>query len=115
MMPFLVDFHIHSHFSIATSKACNPENLFLWACIKGLSIIGTGDFTHPGWLDELNQKLVPAEEGLYRLKPDIEKVMLDVMFKIPSLENVAECLITEEVIRGGAEPILKFGKSKKSA
>ena len=75
-MPFLLDFHIHSHFSIATSKECDPEHLFLWACLKGLTVIGTGDFTHPGWLEELNQKLIPAEEGLYRLKPDLENAVL---------------------------------------
>jgi uncharacterized protein (TIGR00375 family) len=76
-MPFLLDFHIHSHFSIATSKDCDPEHLFLWACLKGLSVIGTGDFTHPGWFEELNQKVIPAEEGLFRLRPEIEKAVLE--------------------------------------
>ncbi|MGA1839837.1 MAG: UvrD-helicase domain-containing protein [bacterium] len=76
-MSFLLDFHIHSHFSIATSKDCDPEHLFIWACLKGLSVIGTGDFTHPGWFEELNQKLIPAEEGLFRLRPEIEKSLLE--------------------------------------
>ena len=64
---------------------------------------------------EIVRLALSKKTGARGLRSIIEKVMLDIMFKIPSLENVAECLITEEVIRGGAEPILKFGKSKKSA
>ena len=67
-MKFIADFHIHSHYSIATSKNLNPEHLDNWAKIKGVTIVGTGDFTHPGWLAELKEKLEPAEQGLYKLK-----------------------------------------------
>ncbi len=67
-MKFFADFHIHSHFSIATSKNLIPEWLDYWARIKGIKVVGTGDFTHPGWLKELKEKLTPAEPGLYRLK-----------------------------------------------
>ena len=65
-MHFIADFHIHSHFSMATSKECCPEHLAQWAKLKGLHLIGTGDFTHPGWMKELKEKLEPAEDGLYR-------------------------------------------------
>ncbi|RKX73711.1 MAG: DNA helicase UvrD, partial [Spirochaetes bacterium] len=41
-----------------------------WAYLKGITVLGTGDFTHPGWLAELKEKLIPAEEGLYKLKPE---------------------------------------------
>ncbi|MGA1795593.1 MAG: UvrD-helicase domain-containing protein [bacterium] len=75
-MSFLADLHIHSHFSVATSKDCDPEHLVLWACLKGITLVGTGDFTHPGWREELGQKLIPAEEGLYRLKPELEQAVL---------------------------------------
>ncbi len=67
-MRFFADLHIHSHFSIATSKQLVPEHLDYWAALKGLTVIGTGDFTHPGWLAELKEKLEPAEPGLFRLK-----------------------------------------------
>jgi uncharacterized protein (TIGR00375 family) len=67
-MKFIGDFHIHSHYSIATSKDLVPEFLDLWAKIKGIHVVGTGDFTHPGWSRELKDKLEPAEYGLYRLK-----------------------------------------------
>ena len=65
---FIADFHIHSKYSRATSKDCVPEMLDLWARRKGLDVIGTGDFTHAIWRRELKEKLVPAEQGLYRLK-----------------------------------------------
>ena len=69
-MKLIADLHIHSHFSIATSKQLIPEYLDLWARIKGINIVGTGDFTHPSWIDELEEKLEPAEEGLYRLRDE---------------------------------------------
>jgi DNA helicase-2/ATP-dependent DNA helicase PcrA len=68
-MNFYADFHIHSHFSLATSRLLTPEHLDRWGRIKGIRVVGTGDFTHPGWLAELKEKLDPAEPGLYRLKP----------------------------------------------
>jgi len=46
----------------------SPENLWRWAQIKGISVIGTGDFTHPEWIKELKAKLQPAEGGLFSLK-----------------------------------------------
>ena len=79
-MKFVADLHIHSHFSIATSSKLIPEYLDLWARIKGLRVVGTGDFTHPGWLKELEQKLEPAEAGLYRLK---ESFSVDSLTEMP--------------------------------
>jgi PHP family Zn ribbon phosphoesterase len=67
---FIGDFHIHSHFSIATSKNLIPEYLVYWAQVKGITVVCTGDFTHPGWLKELQEKLTPAEPGLFRLKDE---------------------------------------------
>ncbi len=67
---FVADLHIHSKYSRATSSQCVPEVLEFWARRKGLHLLGTGDFTHPKWREELREKLVPAEEGLYRLKED---------------------------------------------
>lgn len=68
---FVADFHIHSKYSLATSRDCVPEMLNVWARRKGLRLIGTGDFTHPAWRAELMEKLVPAEEGLYTLRKDL--------------------------------------------
>jgi DNA helicase-2/ATP-dependent DNA helicase PcrA len=71
-MKFIADLHIHSHFSRATSRDLIPEDLSFWAQRKGIAVIGTGDFTHPGWLAELREKLVEAESGLHRLRSDLE-------------------------------------------
>jgi len=67
----IIDLHIHSHYSRATSKNCTIEGLYQWGKIKGIDIMGTGDFTHPKWSAELQEKLEPAEPGLFRVKPDI--------------------------------------------
>ena len=67
---FHADLHVHSRFSRACSKDAEIGNLAWWAARKGLSVIGTGDFTHPAWAAELAELLVPAEPGLLALKPE---------------------------------------------
>ncbi|HEX9022187.1 MAG TPA: endonuclease Q family protein [Nitrospirota bacterium] len=67
-MRFIADLHIHSHYSRATSKDLSPEGIWRWAQFKGVTVIGTGDFTHPGWLKELDEKLEPAGNGLFSLR-----------------------------------------------
>lgn len=67
-MRFVADIHLHSRYARATSRDLNPENLHRWSALKGITVVGTGDFTHPAWLEELQEKLEPAEEGLYQLK-----------------------------------------------
>lgn len=69
-MTQIADLHIHSRYSMATSKEGTPEYLDLWARKKGIAIVGTGDFTHPAWRKELRECLEPAEEGLYQLKKE---------------------------------------------
>ncbi len=72
-MLYYTDLHIHSKYSRATSKSCNLEELAIWAQKKGLNLISTGDFTHPAWFAEIKEKLVPSDNGTFRLKPEIEK------------------------------------------
>ena len=67
-MPYIADLHIHSRYSRATSKASNLHGLAAWAAIKGIDVVATGDFTHPGWFAHLADNLEPAEPGLFRLK-----------------------------------------------
>jgi DNA helicase-2/ATP-dependent DNA helicase PcrA len=73
-MKFIADFHVHSHFSRATAKNLDLENLYIAAQLKGITVIGTGDFTHPGWLSEIKEKLVPAESGMFKLKKEFAKI-----------------------------------------
>ena len=69
-MRLVADLHLHSHYSRATSRDLTLEHLWKWAQIKGVQVVATGDIAHPGWLEELRAKLEPAEEGLFRLKPE---------------------------------------------
>lgn len=70
--PFVADLHIHSKFSRATARNLDLENIYVWAQLKGISVVGTGDFTHPEWFSLLSEKLLPAQDGLFRLRPEIE-------------------------------------------
>ena len=67
-MRIVADLHIHSPFARAVSKEMTLENLDYWARLKGINVMGTGDFTHPAWVKEIKAKLEPAEGGLYKLK-----------------------------------------------
>lgn len=89
-MRFIADLHIHSHFSISTSPQLTPEQLEAWAGIKGITVIGTGDFTHPGWLEELKVKLEPAEEGLFRLKREYRLDAEEAQASLPALNRQGE-------------------------
>lgn len=75
MKTYLADLHIHSKFSRATSKSLTPAHLGAWAEIKGLSVIATGDFTHPQWLEMIQDQLEFEASGLFRLKevPQLDK------------------------------------------
>lgn len=70
-MKFIADLHIHSKYSRATAKNLDLEHLYQAAQIKGISLVGTGDFTHPAWMGEIEEKLVETEPGLYALKKEI--------------------------------------------
>jgi len=71
-MRYIADFHLHSKYSRATSREMDLRHLNQWAKLKGIDILGTGDFTHPLWFKELEEKLTPLGNGLYQLK-DISK------------------------------------------
>ena len=74
-MTYYADLHVHSKYSRATSRNSDLEHLAIWGRKKGIAIVGTGDFTHPAWRAELKEKLVPAEPGLFRLRPDLERAV----------------------------------------
>ncbi len=106
-MKFIADLHIHSHFSIATSKQCIPEYLDYWARIKGIMVVGTGDFTHPGWLKEIKEKLEPAEQGLFKLKDSYAK---EIPLEYKSKSNAkVRFLLTSEI----SNIYKKDGKTRK--
>ncbi|UCD71579.1 MAG: hypothetical protein JSW70_00910 [Syntrophobacterales bacterium] len=67
-MRFIADLHIHSRYSRATSRDMELENLAIWGRKKGITLLGTGDFTHPTYFAEMRSKLEPFSEGIYVLK-----------------------------------------------
>lgn len=69
-MRFYADLHIHSKYSRATSKDLNLESIYKWAQLKGLTVVGTSDFTHPAWFAEIKKKCIEAEQGLLALKAE---------------------------------------------
>ncbi|HEY4022269.1 MAG TPA: UvrD-helicase domain-containing protein, partial [Pseudonocardiaceae bacterium] len=75
-MRHYVDLHIHSKYSRACSHDCDLEHLAWWARRKGITVIGTGDLTHPAWAEEIRTKLVPAEDGLFQLRDDLDREVL---------------------------------------
>ena len=72
-MGLIVDLHPHSRFSRATSKQLTLPAIYRWSKIKGIDVIGTGDFTHPIWIKEIKEQLIPAESGLFKLKSSLAK------------------------------------------
>ncbi|MEC4675390.1 MAG: endonuclease Q family protein [Nitrospirota bacterium] len=71
-MKFIADLHVHSKYSRATSREMSPESLWKWAQLKGIKVVGTGDFTHPAWFSELENKLEPAGNGLFGLREEFQ-------------------------------------------
>jgi uncharacterized protein (TIGR00375 family) len=67
-MKVIADLHIHSRFSRATSKDLTIPNLEKYARIKGLTLLGTGDFTHPEWIKEIISNLADDGSGILRTK-----------------------------------------------
>jgi DNA helicase-2/ATP-dependent DNA helicase PcrA len=73
----IADLHIHSRFSRATARSLDPEHLWLGAQLKGVDLLGTGDFTHPTWAEELKEKLEETGDGAYRLRPNLQRALED--------------------------------------
>jgi uncharacterized protein (TIGR00375 family) len=90
-----VDLHIHSKYSRACSRDCDLEHLSWWARRKGITVIGTGDLTHPAWAEEIRTKLVPAEDGLFRLRDDLDREVLRTL--PPSCHTPVRFLLEVEI------------------
>ncbi|MEO5347848.1 MAG: UvrD-helicase domain-containing protein [Magnetococcus sp. YQC-9] len=99
-MRFFADLHIHSKYSRATSRDCDLEHLALWARRKGIAVLGSGDFTHPAWLQAIAEQTIEAEPGLRRLTPELElKVSagLGQPNAVPQAGEAVRFLLTVEI------------------
>jgi len=76
-MEFIADFHIHSKYSRATSKDMDVRHIAEWARLKGITLMGTGDFTHHLWLEELKANFEDLGNGLlfYSLSRDFKYIL----------------------------------------
>lgn len=71
----IADLHIHSPYTQGGHRDLSLESIALWAMRKGVHLVGTGDWTHPKWWNELRSKLIPAEDGLFRLRDDVAELV----------------------------------------
>ncbi|RKY32229.1 MAG: DNA helicase UvrD [Candidatus Omnitrophota bacterium] len=67
-MKFIADFHIHSKYSRATSKDMDIKHIAEWARLKGITLMGTGDFTHHLWLEEIKNSVEDLGNGLFKFQ-----------------------------------------------
>ena len=105
---FIADFHVHSKYSRATAKDLNLESLYIAAQKKGITVVGTGDFTHPQWFDEITEKLVPGETGIFKLHPDIAAICDE---KVPkACRNPVRFILAGEI----SNIYKKNGKTRKN-
>ncbi|MEX1314916.1 MAG: UvrD-helicase domain-containing protein [Desulfotignum sp.] len=94
-MAFFADLHIHSKFSRATARNLDLENIYHAAQVKGITVVGTGDFTHPAWVTEMESKLEPAEPGLFSLKKSLAD---DIDATVPvSCKNPVRFMLQVEI------------------
>ena len=88
----IADLHIHSRYSRGCSRDLSPETLWKWSQFKGIDVVGTGDFTHPGWIAELQDKLEPDDGGLLKLRSGVP--LPDVY---PACRSDVRFLLTAEI------------------
>lgn len=88
-MRFIADFHVHSRYSRATSKDMEVETLGKWAEIKGITLLGTGDFTHPLYFAELKTKLEPSDGNLLTLKNGSKNVRFVLTAEVSNIFSQA--------------------------
>ena len=74
-MKVVADLHLHSKYSRATSKQLDIANLEKWAKVKGINLLGTGDFTHPEWIKELKASLTEDSTGILKSKGGMSFVL----------------------------------------
>lgn len=86
-MKIVCDLHIHSRFSRATSKEITIQNLEKYARIKGLDLLGTGDFTHPNWLAELKNNLNDDGSGVLKTKTEFNFILQAEISNIYKQDN----------------------------
>jgi uncharacterized protein (TIGR00375 family) len=94
-MQYAADLHIHSPYSRATSPESTLAGLAAWGRVKGITVLATGDFTHPRWFQTLREELVAAEPGLFRLRD--EGAVVSPLPGVPLSDAPVRFLLSAEV------------------
>ncbi len=113
-MEIIADLHIHSRYARATSKNISIENLEKYARIKGVDLLGTGDFQHPEWRKELEEKLIEDDKGILRTAngfPFIWQTEISLMYSQDGKKRAVH-LVVFAPNRKIADRITKFLESK---
>ncbi|MBI2410561.1 MAG: DNA helicase UvrD [Candidatus Kerfeldbacteria bacterium] len=84
-MRTIVDLHIHSYYSRATSKKLTIAGIAKYAAIKGVDVIATGDITHPKWMNEIERDLEEDGSGFFRLRDGSSSVLFTLFGEIASV------------------------------
>jgi PHP family Zn ribbon phosphoesterase len=95
-MQVVADLEVHSKYARAVSPSMTLGNIAKWAAIKGINLVGTGDFTHPMWFREIRAKLMEAGEGVYKLKSNVRGPSFAEASKGKQISKV-RFLLTSEV------------------
>lgn len=86
-MKFVCDLHLHSKYSRAVSQQMTLPNMAHWAKLKGIDVLGSGDFTHPFWLDHLRSELEDTGNGLFKIKSEVDSSQFTEKNSQPSSVN----------------------------
>src|SRR6185295_5329902 len=89
-MKIIADLHIHSRYSRACSKDLTLPNIAAWADKKGIGIVGSGDFTHPKWMEAVETELAEDQPGLYKLKDNSSKSRVILTAEVSSIYKQGE-------------------------
>jgi uncharacterized protein (TIGR00375 family) len=84
-MRIIADLQIHSRYSRACSQDLLPVNIGKWADRKGISVIGSGDLTHPLWFKQLRQDLKEEKPGLYRMHDGTSRTFFMLTAEVSSI------------------------------
>jgi len=115
-MRIIADFHIHSKYSRATSNQLNIQNLEKYARLKGLSLLGTGDFTHPIWIKELKSELTEDGTGILKTKSGFNFVLqteISLMYKQDGKGRKIHNVVLAknfDIVEQITEQLKKFGR-----
>ena len=89
-MKIIADFHIHSKYSRATSRDMDVATLARYAEMKGIHLLGTGDFTHPQYFAELKGALDPLGNGLFKLRNSPSPVHFILTVEVSNIFSVGK-------------------------